>query len=90
MYGPPVTIADVIYTVAYLNGSALDDLECFVSKGERICNKKTSLLKVVCLKNILTTQFNILCKFNIRIYEHYQQKMIICKNQINLAIEWHI
>ena len=83
---------DIIYKDRYLNGQSLVFLNKILSKGNNICNKKTSLRKIVCIKNILkkhTMKIIIIQKWNRIFKDIILRKLLVCNQQVDLGIEWY-
>ena len=84
---------DIIYKDRYLNDQSLFSLCKLLSKGNNICNKKTSLRKIVCIKNILkkhTMKIIIIQKWNRIFKDVILRKLLICNQQVDLGIEWYL
>ena len=83
---------DIIYKDRYLNGQSLVFLNKILSKGNNICNKKTPLRKIVCIKNILkkhTMKIIIIQKWNRIFKDIILRKLLVCNQQVDLGIEWY-
>ena len=59
-------------------------------RSNNICNKKTPLRKVVCINNILKKHaLETMAKWNRSFRYIMLDKLLICNQKIDLAINWH-